>query len=494
MARNIKINGVTFTDVDYVQIPKADGSGVAIYRDLSNFRSAINISDLVAGTATEINDVNGEVTGSVSNIIFYDYDALVSVNFPKAISTSGNTFRLCSNLETVKMNSCRTITDDSLRDCPNLSLVELDEVTSFGNYVFNSSTNFGTLVIGKTNCPSANVAIFKGTKIANGTGAIYVYADWIGLCRTQGAWASFATQIMLAETYRDPTALEYNVTVTPPTGYKPYVKYTTSKGEWYGRDRVVVGGSTDVVSYVASCLGLVNKSGSVNIDSSNPAISLDLSDMVVDDSFSGYNIINLDFTNAEIDYSNNCTVSYTNFADWYYNLHSTDGIGGFTNQKYLVLTQTIPSTAGMTTPTVVWEALVDLTTAGSNTRRVLYSCGSAAASAFIQIGASEVDLYRNSVNNVVSDLDLTNGWHHIGVVINATNSYIYVDGELKLTVTDSGMYAQFTSATQRFGNRWSSANDYFLGIVKKLVTCIRDINDPTILANCRFLLLQEIQS
>ena len=488
MAQNIKVNGVTFTGVDYVYLPKADGSGNAVYRDLSNFQSGINISDLFAGTATDINDVNGEVTGTVSYVVFYDYDSLVNVNLPKATATNGTCFQNCANIETIKMNSVESVGQSSYRSCPKLTLVEVESATSFGNNTFDGSSLFGTLVIGKYCVATLGNSVFASTKIASGTGKIYVYADWIPLYRSYSGWASYAVQMDIAETYHDPTALEYNVTVTPPTGYKPYVQYTTSKGTWYGKDRAIAGGSTDTLQYSASCPGLVTKTGSISIDDSDTSISLDLSDMAADSDFNGYSITNLDFTNAEFDYSNNCALT-NNFSDWYYNVHGINGIGGFASAKYFTLAQTIPSTSGMNKPTFVWEALVDMTSAGTNARKTLYSCGRSSSSAVISIGSSDISLWRNNVSNLVEDLDLTNGWHHIGVVINATNSYIYVDGELKLTASDTGMYSQFTAATHRLGHKWSSTGEYFLGRLKKLVTCIRDIADPTVADNCEFVLL-----
>jgi len=494
MAQDIKLNGVTFAGVDYIYVPKAYGNGTAVYRDLSNYHSGLNLSELLAGSATDINDANGEITGNLSSTVFNDYASLVSINFPSATSTTGDTFRSCDNLETAKMHSCQTLSANAFRECPKLTLAELDSVKSFGQACFYSSSNFSTLVTGKVTVPSVANDVFTNTAIASGNGAIYAYSDWISLFRTNGTWANYAAQMSIAEAYYDPTAVEYKITVTPPANHNPYIEYTTSKGTWYGRDRSIAGGETDTLSYTAHCYGFVDKTGTVSISSSSTDISIDLSDMVADVNFNGFNITSLNFTNAEVVFSSNSTLAYNNFSDWYSNIHSTNGIGGFSSSKYLNLTQTIPSTSEMTKPTIVWEALVNMDGTEASARKTIYSCsGNNSNNAIIQVGATDVNLYRSGTNNVVSDLDLMGGWHHIGVVVNATNSYIYVDGELKSTITDSGMYAQFTASSQRVGERYSSSSDYFLGHAKELVVCLRDISDPTVVSNCEFVLLSEIE-
>ena len=72
MRDTVRINGVIFEDVEYIRVPKyvqpADGeeeppTEYAVYRHTRNLTSPINIAEVFAGTATEINDFNGEING-----------------------------------------------------------------------------------------------------------------------------------------------------------------------------------------------------------------------------------------------------------------------------------------------------------------------------------------------------------------------------------------------------------------------------------------------
>ena len=56
---DIKLNGITYPDIEYVSIPKADGDGQAVFRSVENYYTDSGMLKLLNGALTHINDVNG---------------------------------------------------------------------------------------------------------------------------------------------------------------------------------------------------------------------------------------------------------------------------------------------------------------------------------------------------------------------------------------------------------------------------------------------------
>ena len=159
MAQNIKINGVIFSDVDYVKIPKADGSGDATYHDASDVVYPMDVVGIIEGTVTEINDVNGEVDGTIVSRVFNDNDTLTSVVLPAATHMSGEVFRGCGNLTNVELNSCINISDSAFRDCSNLETAIVPSAESVGQYAFSGCGNLTELSL--PICTSFNTYAFQ---------------------------------------------------------------------------------------------------------------------------------------------------------------------------------------------------------------------------------------------------------------------------------------------------------------------------------------------
>ena len=87
MSDTVKINGVIFEDVEYIKVQKyiqpVEGEPepepeYAYYRHTRNLTSPINIAEVFAGTATEINDFNGEINGVLGTRIINNNDSIQS--------------------------------------------------------------------------------------------------------------------------------------------------------------------------------------------------------------------------------------------------------------------------------------------------------------------------------------------------------------------------------------------------------------------------------
>ena len=91
MSDTVKINGVIFSDVEYIKVPKyiepteevpEPEPEYVYYRHTRNLTSPINIAEVFAGTATEINDFNGEINGVLSTRIMNERDKCLAGNLP----------------------------------------------------------------------------------------------------------------------------------------------------------------------------------------------------------------------------------------------------------------------------------------------------------------------------------------------------------------------------------------------------------------------------
>ena len=138
MAQDIRVNGVTMRGVETLRVPKADGSGNAVYKDASNLVSPIDIKGIFAGTVTEIDDINGEITGAVGTRVLNNNDTLQSLVLPEATSIGSEAARYCDNLKYVKMDKCTSVGYRAFRECPRLEEVDFPLATSLADDVFEA--------------------------------------------------------------------------------------------------------------------------------------------------------------------------------------------------------------------------------------------------------------------------------------------------------------------------------------------------------------------
>lgn len=136
MAQDIKLNGVTFRGVEMLRVPLADDSGSAVYKDASNLVSPIDIAGIFAGNATEIDDINGEITGTVGTRVLNNNDSLLSLILPAATGVANEAARYCDNLRYVKMIKCTSLNYRAFRECPRLEEVDFPKLTTIGQEAF----------------------------------------------------------------------------------------------------------------------------------------------------------------------------------------------------------------------------------------------------------------------------------------------------------------------------------------------------------------------
>lgn len=132
---------------------------------------------------------------------------LVSIDLPNVTNIGNNSFRAVSTLKAVTFPKVTSTSSEAMRNCDALTYVDLPVCTSFGTYTFNDCNNLETLILRTTSkvCSMSNVNVLQLTKIANGTGYIYVPASMVDSYKGASNWSTYANQIRAIEDYPEIT-------------------------------------------------------------------------------------------------------------------------------------------------------------------------------------------------------------------------------------------------------------------------------------------------
>ncbi len=122
--------------------------------------------------------------------------SLVSVNIPKVTSITTQTFYGCAALETLNLPSVKTTGTQGIRNCKKLTRVDFGAVTNIGALTLDSCSLLDTLIVRTSSvCTLANTSALSGTKIASGTGYIYVPDNLVDSYKAATNWITYANQI-----------------------------------------------------------------------------------------------------------------------------------------------------------------------------------------------------------------------------------------------------------------------------------------------------------
>ena len=134
-------------------------------------------------------------------------NSLVKVNLPKCTTLGNYAFRDNGKLSEVLLPVCKTIAQNAFYNCDLLKGISLPSATTINASAFNGSAIFDTIILGASSVATlANTNAFSGTKIASGTGYIYVPSALVDSYKSASNWSSFASQIRAIEDYPEITA------------------------------------------------------------------------------------------------------------------------------------------------------------------------------------------------------------------------------------------------------------------------------------------------
>lgn len=179
------------------------------------------IGEYAFANCTEITDINLPNAINISYNSFRGCTKLKAISLPHCQVAGGSSFYGCSNLEAVSLPSCHTLGSGALGSafwgCSKLSQVSLPLVTTIMSFTFRDTViqkidflsvnniessafiyarQLDTLILRNSNvCVLKNINAFDSTKIAAGTGYIYVPDNLVDSYKIATNWVTFANQI-----------------------------------------------------------------------------------------------------------------------------------------------------------------------------------------------------------------------------------------------------------------------------------------------------------
>ena len=119
------------------------------------------------------------------------------INFPLLETISTYTFAYITNTCLVNLPSLKAVSNSGFRDSKGIKSVDLAVATKIDALAFYYCNNLETLILRNSNtvCTLANTSVFTGTKIAGGTGYIYVPDTLLAQYQEATNWSNFASQI-----------------------------------------------------------------------------------------------------------------------------------------------------------------------------------------------------------------------------------------------------------------------------------------------------------
>lgn len=136
---------------------------------------------------------------STGDNTFGNNTSLVTVNLPEATSLGSFLFEACSSLKNVNIPKVTLVHNQAFRECSALETIEfpsLTELTGWGQMFYGCSSLTTVVIRNTTKVALLNMGnAFSGTKIASGTGYIYVPDELVDSYKVATNWVTYANQI-----------------------------------------------------------------------------------------------------------------------------------------------------------------------------------------------------------------------------------------------------------------------------------------------------------
>ena len=179
----------------------------------------------LSGNAVEI--YNDKVSGTLPAYTFYEKNGVTRIELPNISYLKERCFYGCGNLETlllpglvgytyqymaaecsklatVDIHNSSYISSYTFRNCTSLVKLDLHKAENISTYSFYGCTKLETLILRMDAVPTlGGTNAFTNTKIAKGTGYIYVPSTLIGEYEVAENWSTYAGQFRAIEDYPD---------------------------------------------------------------------------------------------------------------------------------------------------------------------------------------------------------------------------------------------------------------------------------------------------
>ena len=140
---------------------------------------------------------------SPGSSVFRGATYLKTVDMPVLNKLEQYLFMGCTALETLTLPKVYSANDLACEGCTSLYKVDLPICKSISAKAFYNCSQLETLILRLTtaNCTLANVNALTGTKIADGTGYIYVPREKVDTLKSATNWSTYANQFRAIEDY-----------------------------------------------------------------------------------------------------------------------------------------------------------------------------------------------------------------------------------------------------------------------------------------------------
>lgn len=185
-------------------LPEAGGSvdNTYWYDFINNNHTTFENSDLTSianyGLAykTKLTSINLPNVTTVGDRAFMQCTSCTSINLP-ALQTAGQfVFNSMTSLEEAVFPEVTKMSHNCFVSCSNIKKVDFHKITYFGFSIFSGCTNFETLIVRTPSVAQMGSSnLLSNTKIAGGTGYIYVPDDLVDSYKAATNWSNYANQI-----------------------------------------------------------------------------------------------------------------------------------------------------------------------------------------------------------------------------------------------------------------------------------------------------------
>lgn len=160
------------------------------------------IKDNGLKNASKLKSVNLPAVITLGQNAFESLSQVVNLSLPAATTISMKTFMGMTQLQTLHLPAVVEVPSYSIYDCTDLEKVDFGAATTIKANAFMNCGALETLILRYDGvCSLANVNALSSTKIASGTGYIYVPAALVGAYKVAANWSAYADKIRAIEDY-----------------------------------------------------------------------------------------------------------------------------------------------------------------------------------------------------------------------------------------------------------------------------------------------------
>lgn len=146
-------------------------------------------------TCTSLQTINLPKVTALDRDVFYN-SAIPQANFPLVTTIGNNCFRMAKNLTSANLPLVTDLPADSFRQSA-IQTADFSAVTNINRTAFTDCTSLETIIIRTPSvCVISDISVaLRGSKIASGTGYIYVPDNLVDSYKTATNWVALANQI-----------------------------------------------------------------------------------------------------------------------------------------------------------------------------------------------------------------------------------------------------------------------------------------------------------